>query len=120
MMEARACTLGEAGQGQHGPDVDAAAQRLLPSGGAVVELASSNGGPSRGGAVRRRARVLERLESMDLEKHGIVDKQKLVGVADSSLPIGKAVADDAHVLMQQSCLCSMHQHERSQPCKVRV
>ena len=80
-MAAQSYAAGRAGQGSNGPADGAATQRLLPSGGAV-ELTSSDVNPYRGGAVRRRARVLQQLESMDLENHGLIDKQKLVGVSD--------------------------------------
>ncbi len=41
--------------------------------------------PFGGGAARRRARVLERLESMDPENQGNIDKQKLVGAPCESI-----------------------------------
>jgi hypothetical protein len=65
-----------AGHNGNGPAADEATQRLLPSGDGI-ELTSSDVNPYRGSAVRRRARVLQRLESMDLENHGLIDKQKL-------------------------------------------
>jgi hypothetical protein len=92
--QADAVDGGRVSQGNTGPADDAAAQRPLPCGGAGVEMtSSSHGSPTCGGAVRRRARVLERLESMNLEQHGIIDKQELVGVADASQH-AKALADD--------------------------
>ena len=67
---------------------DEAAQRLLPSdGGGGVEMTSVTIDAFRGGgAARRRARVLERLESLDPETHGGIDKQQLVGTGGGPSP----------------------------------
>jgi hypothetical protein len=78
-MAARAFSVRRARQSSDGPADDEAARRLPPSRNGA-ELTSSDMMFLRGGAVRRRARMLARLQSMDLAHHGTIDKQKLVGV----------------------------------------
>ena len=83
-MAALADAVGRAGRSSSGAAADdEAAQRLLPSGGGI-EMMSFGVDPFGGGAARRRARVMERLESMDPENQGNIDKQKLVGVSCES------------------------------------
>ena len=108
-MAARAFAARHGGEDSNGPPADEAAQRLLPSGGGGggggggdgIELTPSDGNPSRGGAVRRRARLLEQLESMDLEQHVVISKQKLVGVAAA-----KAILR-AHRQAMRMCFCKL-------------
>ena len=73
-----AARFGSAGTSSNGT-ADEAAQRLLPSPGGDVEMsavaADAFGG---GGAARRRATVLKRLESLDPAIRGKIDNQQLV------------------------------------------
>ena len=74
---------------------DEAAQQLLPSIGGGVEMTSMTLDPfGRSGAVRRRARVLERLDSLDPHGHGQIDRQQLVGALPGP---EKPVSCRAHV-----------------------
>ena len=72
--------LTDAGARTRRSTADEAAQRLLPSVGGGVELTSVTMDPfGQGGAVRRRARVLQRLQAADPERQGNIDEQQLVG-----------------------------------------
>ena len=59
-----------------------AAQQLLPA-DCDVEMTSVTMDPFRGGGTaRRRARVLKRLEALDPDMRGNIDKQQLVRLTD--------------------------------------
>ncbi len=60
-------------------------QRLLPSTNGEIEMAAHVGGAFGGGnSLRRRAHVLERLQSLDPHNRGGIDKEQLVGAQPRS------------------------------------
>ena len=99
-----AARFGSAGTSSNGT-ADEAAQRLLPSPGGDVEMsavaADAFGG---GGAARRRATVLKRLESLDPAIRGKIDNQQLVRCG--------AMFSNTWRVMQQH-LCAVHFVNRS-------
>ena len=65
----------------YGDSTADAAQQLLPSAGGGIEMTAVALDPFKGsGVARRRAHLLQRLQSLDPGNQGITDKQQLVSV----------------------------------------
>ena len=81
-----------------------ATERLLPTAGGGIEMTSVSIDPVGSSVARRRARVLERLESMESGNSGILDKKQLV----SALP----ESSDRACFQAHPANCTCHGQDR--------